>query len=189
MYHRRILLVRQHLLTLLMGSFSQDTRVCVLPPSTTPEQPAALGPSRDLQASAVPDDGTVPLAGGHDRTGQPVAPAPQTVLYTHQLSDMMGHIWTSGHDLVEQPVAPAPNRTLHTHISGPNCWAAASLRIYTDLEEPPVALAPKPYFTQASANSKHWFTTYFLQPLPYLVTPWGPENCQLTSSFLLVLKQ
>ena len=32
-------------------------------------------------------------------------------------------------------------------------------------------------------NSKHWFTTAFLQPLPYLVTPQVPENCQLTSSF------
>ena len=42
---------------------------------------------------------------------------------------------------------------------------------------------------QSSQNSKHWFTTSFLQPLPYLVTPQGPENCQLTSSFLLVLKQ
>ena len=31
------------------------------------------------------------------------------------------------------------------------------------------------------SNSKHWFTTSFLQPLPYLVTPQGPENCQLTS--------
>ena len=38
-------------------------------------------------------------------------------------------------------------------------------------------------------NSKHWFTTSFLQPLPYLVTPQRPEDCQLTSSFLLVLKQ
>ena len=28
-----------------------------------------------------------------------------------------------------------------------------------------------------------------LQPLPYLVTPEGPENCQLTNSFSLVLKQ
>ena len=37
--------------------------------------------------------------------------------------------------------------------------------------------------------SKHWFTTSLLQPLPYLVTPSGPENCQLKSSFLLVLKQ
>ena len=26
------------------------------------------------------------------------------------------------------------------------------------------------------SNSKHWFTTSFLQPLPYLVTPYGPEN-------------
>ena len=34
-------------------------------------------------------------------------------------------------------------------------------------------------------NSKRWFTTSFLQPLPYLVTPWGPENCQLTSSFFV----
>ena len=24
---------------------------------------------------------------------------------------------------------------------------------------------------EGEANSKHWFTTYFLQPLPYLVTP------------------
>ena len=31
-------------------------------------------------------------------------------------------------------------------------------------------------------DSKYWFTTSFLQPLPYLVTPQGPENCQLTSS-------
>ena len=38
-------------------------------------------------------------------------------------------------------------------------------------------------------NSKHWFTASFLQPLPYLVTLQDPENCQLTSSFLLVLKQ
>ena len=37
-------------------------------------------------------------------------------------------------------------------------------------------------------NSKHWFTTSFLQPLRYLVTPQGPENCQLTS-FSLMLKQ
>ena len=34
-------------------------------------------------------------------------------------------------------------------------------------------------------NSKHWFTTSFLQPLPYLVTPQGPENCQLTSRFFV----
>ena len=32
-------------------------------------------------------------------------------------------------------------------------------------------------------NSKHWFTTSFHQPLPYLFTPQGPENCQLTNSF------
>ena len=36
------------------------------------------------------------------------------------------------------------------------------------------------------SNSKHWFTTSFLQPLPYLVTPQGPENCQLTSIFVVV---
>ena len=35
------------------------------------------------------------------------------------------------------------------------------------------------------ANSKHWFTTSFLQPLPYLVTPLGPKNCQLTSIFVV----
>ena len=33
------------------------------------------------------------------------------------------------------------------------------------------------------------FTTSFLQPLPYLVTPQSPENCQLMNSFLLELKQ
>ena len=32
-------------------------------------------------------------------------------------------------------------------------------------------------------NSKYWFTTSFLQPLPYLAMPLGPENCQLTSNF------
>ena len=36
------------------------------------------------------------------------------------------------------------------------------------------------------ADSKQWFTTSFLQPLPYLVTPQGPENCQPTSSFFVV---
>ena len=34
-------------------------------------------------------------------------------------------------------------------------------------------------------NSKHWFTTAFLQPLLYIVTPKVPENCQLTSSFFV----
>jgi len=42
------------------------------------------------------------------------------------------------------------------------------------------------YFQQSTChkpNSKHWFTTSFLQPLPYLVTPQVAENCQLTSRF------
>ena len=30
-------------------------------------------------------------------------------------------------------------------------------------------------------DSKRWFMTSFLQPLSYLVMPWGPENCQLLS--------
>ena len=30
-------------------------------------------------------------------------------------------------------------------------------------------------------DSRHWFTTSFLQLLPHLVTPQGPNNCQLTS--------
>ena len=40
-------------------------------------------------------------------------------------------------------------------------------------------------------NSKHWFKTSFLQPLPHLVTSQSPENCQLMKRvfFLLVLKQ
>ena len=37
----------------------------------------------------------------------------------------------------------------------------------------------------SNTNSKHWFMTFFLQPLPYLVTPQGPENCQLMSSFFV----
>ena len=45
---------------------------------------------------------------------------------------------------------------------------------------------PQPTHTPHSTpNSKHWFTISFLQPLPYLVTPYGPENCQLTSSFFV----
>ena len=32
-------------------------------------------------------------------------------------------------------------------------------------------------------DSKHRFMTSFLQPLPYLVLRWGPENCQLMSNF------
>ena len=44
-------------------------------------------------------------------------------------------------------------------------------------------------FKHPRLHSKHWFTTSFLQPLPYLVTPYVPQNCQLTSSFWLVLKQ
>ena len=43
--------------------------------------------------------------------------------------------------------------------------------------------------SDGGTNSKHRFTTSFLQPLPYLVTPQGPENCQLMSSFLVVLRQ
>ena len=53
----------------------------------------------------------------------------------------------------------------------------------------PLVFVPQYYDTDRTANSKRWFTTSFLQPLPYLVTPLGPENCQLTSRFLLVLKQ
>ena len=30
-----------------------------------------------------------------------------------------------------------------------------------------------------------WFTTSFLQPLPYLVTLQGPKTCQLTNSFFV----
>ena len=37
----------------------------------------------------------------------------------------------------------------------------------------------------AMPDSKHWFTTSFLQPLPYIVTPKVWENCQLTSSFVV----
>ena len=44
-------------------------------------------------------------------------------------------------------------------------------------------------YSVVQSNAKHWFTPSFLQPLPYLVTPQGPENCQLTSSFLLMFKQ
>ena len=40
-------------------------------------------------------------------------------------------------------------------------------------------------YAAGKPNSKQWFTTSFLQPLPYLVTPQGPENCQLTSSFFV----
>ena len=36
--------------------------------------------------------------------------------------------------------------------------------------------------TTPAPNSKHWFMTSFLQPLPYLGTPyWVPENCQLSN--------
>ena len=47
----------------------------------------------------------------------------------------------------------------------------------------------KPHSSHAATNFKHWFTTSFLQTLPYLVTPSGLEDCQLTSSILWVLKQ
>ena len=39
---------------------------------------------------------------------------------------------------------------------------------------------------RSTPNSRHWFMTSFLQPLPYLVRPQGLENCQLTSSFAVV---
>ena len=45
------------------------------------------------------------------------------------------------------------------------------------------ALLPSPRGSLLCPNSKHWFTTSFLQPLPYLVTSQIPENCQLTSIF------
>ena len=34
-------------------------------------------------------------------------------------------------------------------------------------------------------NSKHWFTISFLQPLPYLVTPLGPEKCSANEQFFV----
>ena len=44
----------------------------------------------------------------------------------------------------------------------------------------------RPPQARATTNSQHWFTTSFLQPLPYLVTPKGPENsvfrCRSNSS-------
>ena len=46
---------------------------------------------------------------------------------------------------------------------------------------------PRTLSSTSSPNSKHWYTTSFLQPLPYLVTSQGPENCQLTSSFCLFI--
>ena len=42
--------------------------------------------------------------------------------------------------------------------------------------------------SRCRVHSKHWFTTSFLKPLPYLVTPKGPENCRLTSRCLLVVR-
>ena len=42
-------------------------------------------------------------------------------------------------------------------------------------------LTSGPAGTAPAPNSKHWFMTSFLQPLPYLGTPyWVPENCQLS---------
>ena len=35
------------------------------------------------------------------------------------------------------------------------------------------------------ANSKHWFTTSFLQPLPYLVMPWGSRKLSANEQFLV----
>ena len=35
------------------------------------------------------------------------------------------------------------------------------------------------------ANSKHWFTTSLFQPLPYLVTPWGPEKLSANEQFFV----
>ena len=37
----------------------------------------------------------------------------------------------------------------------------------------------------AGANSKHWFTTSFLQPLPYLVMPWGSRKLSANEQFLV----
>ena len=56
------------------------------------------------------------------------------------------------------------------HSGKPLCGAKTKIRLL---------LAP------SSPNSKHWFTTAFLQPLLYIVTPKVPENCQLTSSFFV----
>ena len=36
-------------------------------------------------------------------------------------------------------------------------------------------------------NSKHWFTTSFLQPLPYLVTPWSRKLSANESVFFVVV--
>ena len=39
--------------------------------------------------------------------------------------------------------------------------------------------------TRGRANSKHWFTTSFLQPLPYLVTPQGPGELSAIEQFFV----
>ena len=52
-------------------------------------------------------------------------------------------------------------------------------------EEARDASNPLEQDTGEDPNSKPWFTTSFLQPLLHLVMPWGPENCQLTSSFFV----
>ena len=57
-----------------------------------------------------------------------------------------------------------------------------AIHMYPPRPPPPNPSAPH---THSVPHSKHWFTTSFLQPLPYLVTPLFPENCRLTSSFFV----
>ena len=96
-----------------MGSFSQGTRLCVLPPSPTPEQPAALAPqtmpyrhhlsemmgcclSQDMYRSRRTACGTGP---------------PDRALHTSAVRHD-GTMPLAWHNLAEQPVTLALNRAL-----------------------------------------------------------------------------
>ena len=85
------------------------------------------------------------------------------------------HMWTHTHTHTHMRA----HAHTHTHACT-HTQACTHARTHTHTQSD-THLTP----SRRRPNSRHWLTTSFLQPLPYVVTPQGPENCQLTCCFLV----
>ena len=72
----------------------------------------------------------------------------------------------TGWQRMSAPQLPGPAWT-----SWPTVTSTDRRRAWGSTNPGPETTAPRPATSAVSPNSKHWFTTSFLQPLPYLVTP------------------
>ena len=60
----------------------------------------------------------------------------------------------------------------------------ANFQRHRNIQQASILMTPS---SVDSANSRHWLTTCFLQPLPCLFAPQASENCQLTDRSSLLL--